>query len=247
MKTFLKKFFIVIAILLSSTIVTNLAAKQQAHAAYSCRQFLGLTSWDCNVPDNWQGDDAIINNIVAIIANISNNLLVITAYLILGFVIYGGYLYISASGDPNKTSSGKKTLTRAFIGLAIVLSAKVIVSSLHIILLGDSGQAAFSEDCTEANSCVTDTNALWLNLIQWVIGIAGIIAAIFVVLGAIGYLTSAGDPNKLKKAKDTIMYALIGLAIVGLAELITSVVSNMINSAVENSYINTTSIAKELK
>ena len=83
------------------------------------------------------------------------------------------------------------------------------------------------------------------NLIQWVIGIAGIVAAVFIVIGAIGYLSSAGDPNKLKKAKDTIMYALIGLAIVGLAEVITAFVSSTIRNA--NSYINTTTIAKELK
>ena len=250
MKTFFKKFFIVVSVLLSTTITTNLVSKQSAYAAGDgCRPVLGLQSWDCGIGDvtdssKWSGDDNIINNIWIVVANVSNDLLVIAAYLILGFVIYGGYLYMTASGDPGKTASGKKTLSRAFIGLAIIILAKVIVSSIHIALLGSAGY--FSENCTDPTQCTGGTpDQLVINLVQWTIGIAGLVAAVFIVIGAIGYLTAAGDPNKLKKAKDTILYALIGLAIVGLAEIIASFVSGAIRDA--NSYINTTTIAKELK
>lgn len=50
-------------------------------------------------------------------------------------------------------------------------------------------------------------------------------------------MTSAGDSQKAQKARQTILYALIGLAIVALAEIITAFVTNMINDAkAENSY-----------
>ena len=49
-----------------------------------------------------------------------------------------------------------------------------------------------------------------------------IVAVIFIVLGGIGYMTSAGDAAKLKKAKDTILYAVIGLIICVLAYAITN-------------------------
>ena len=44
-------------------------------------------------------------------------------------------------------------------------------------------------------------------------------------------MTSAGDPNKLQKAKQSIIYAVIGLIIVALAEVITAFVSGIISDA----------------
>jgi hypothetical protein len=43
--------------------------------------------------------------------------------------------------------------------------------------------------------------------------IAGIISIIMVIIGGYWYTLSAGDPQKVKKAKDTILYAIIGLVI----------------------------------
>ena len=246
MKTFLKKFLILIAIIFSATVVTNLSTATPTYAdagrtgADCTNGFLGLTTWDCNTKE-WNNEAALKNNIWIIVGNISNNVVVIAAYLVLGYVIYGGYLYLLAAGDTNKTAAGKKTLVHAFTGLAIVLLAKIIVSSIHMALLHNSG--AFKEDCLNA-SCTTANN-LVTYLIQWVIGVAGIVAATFIVIGAISYITSSGEASKLQKAKNTILYALIGLAIVGLAEVITAFVSKTINDAAQKA---TTSIitTKEL-
>ena len=43
--------------------------------------------------------------------------------------------------------------------------------------------------------------------------IAGMIAVIMIIIGAYWYILSAGDPQKVKKAKDTILYAVVGLII----------------------------------
>ena len=245
MKTFLKKSLILLAIIFSTTIVTNLSAVTSAYAADtremgSCEKLLGLQSWDCGVAKDtsgWQGNENLTKNIWTIVANISNNILVIAAYLVLGYVIYGGYLYLLAGGDSGKVANGKKTLIHAFTGLAIVMLAKIIVSTIHVALLGSAG--AFSGECAVAadnTNClgVTGANTLVTNLIQWTIGIAGLVAAGFIVIGAIGYITASGDSAKLQKAKNTIIYALIGLAIVGLAEVITGFVSSSIRDAQKN-------------
>lgn len=52
--------------------------------------------------------------------------------------------------------------------------------------------------------------------------IAGGIAVLMVVLAGISYATSSGDANKLAKAKNTIIYAVAGLVVVGTAFLITN-------------------------
>lgn len=210
----------------------------------SCRNFLGLTSWDCNV--NITNEETLKSGIWQIAANVATDITVLAAYLVLGFVIYGGYLYILSSGDPNKVATGKKTLIQAFIGLAIVMLAYVILNAIRIALIGSNSFAACDlstgYDCVNANDLVTTS-------IQWIIGIAGVVAVIFIVYGGISYATSSGDSNKLQKAKQTLLYALIGLAIVGLAELITAFVSGIIRDAKPadaESFINQTTIVKEL-
>ena len=213
----------------------------------TCRDsFLGLVSWDCDV--NIRDEESLKNGIWQIAANIAVDITIIAAYLVLGYVIYGGYLYIFSSGDPTKVASGKKTLTHAFIGLAIVMSAYLIMSTIRFALLGANGQ--FNCDfMSESDTGCIDANTLVTNAIQWFIGIAGVVALIFVVYGGISYTTSTGDPSKLQKAKQTIIYALIGLAIVALAEAITAFVSGMIrdanNNTEANNYINQTIISKE--
>lgn len=45
------------------------------------------------------------------------------------------------------------------------------------------------------------------------LGVAGAVALIVVIIGAIQYTMSRGDPQATAKAKDTIMYALIGVLV----------------------------------
>lgn len=60
---------------------------------------------------------------------------------------------------------------------------------------------------------VTLTQANVTSLVSAVLGLAGMVAVLFIVLGGISYATSAGDPGKISKAKDTILYAIIGLVV----------------------------------
>ncbi len=54
-------------------------------------------------------------------------------------------------------------------------------------------------------------------ILNSIIAVIGIVAVIFIVVGGINFMTSTGDPGKVAKAKQTILYALIGLIICALA------------------------------
>lgn len=54
-------------------------------------------------------------------------------------------------------------------------------------------------------------------IIQAILGVLGVVAVIFIIVGAVNYVTSQGDAGKVKKARDTILYAVIGLIIALLA------------------------------
>ena len=75
-------------------------------------------------------------------------------------------------------------------------------------------------DVKEAAGCNGNKNALPTiiqSILNAIILVAGIISAVYIVIGGIHYITSNGDAAKVKKAKDTILYALIGLIVCALA------------------------------
>jgi hypothetical protein len=68
------------------------------------------------------------------------------------------------------------------------------------------------------------TNNSFATVLQIVFGIAGGLALVMLMLAALKYVLSRGDPNGVAKAKSAIIYALIGLAICAAAFSIVSFV-----------------------
>ena len=77
-----------------------------------------------------------------------------------------------------------------------------------------------------------DINGIVIGVINAILGVIGLIAVVMIILGGISYMTSSGDSAKVKKGKDTILYGIIGLVIVGLAfAIVNFVIGNIINKA----------------
>lgn len=57
------------------------------------------------------------------------------------------------------------------------------------------------------------TSGTVTNALQLVFGLAGAIALVVVIIGGLQYVISQGNPQSTAKAKDVVMYALIGLVI----------------------------------
>lgn len=53
---------------------------------------------------------------------------------------------------------------------------------------------------------------------------AGITAVVVIIISAIFYTISQGDPSKIKRAKDGILYAVVGLVVIMLAFVLTNYV-----------------------
>ena len=66
-------------------------------------------------------------------------------------------------------------------------------------------------------------------IINAIIGVIGIGAVIVIIIGGVTYMTSSGDAGKVKKAKDTILYGVIGLIVVALAfAIVNFVIGNIL-------------------
>ncbi len=64
---------------------------------------------------------------------------------------------------------------------------------------------------------LNDVIATVVNLLSIIVGV---VAIIMIIIGGLKYVTSAGDPAKIGSAKNTVIYALVGLVIVALAQTI---------------------------
>lgn len=69
-----------------------------------------------------------------------------------------------------------------------------------------------------------DLKALIKTIVNVLLFILGAIAVIMIIIGGIRYTTSNGDAQQVKGAKDTIMYAVVGLVIAVLAYAIVNFV-----------------------
>jgi len=71
-----------------------------------------------------------------LIGSIVKGLLGFIGVIMLLIVIYGGFLWMTAGGDPSKVKKGKDMIIQAVIGLIIVLIAYAITTFVLNTLLG---------------------------------------------------------------------------------------------------------------
>jgi multisubunit Na+/H+ antiporter MnhB subunit len=79
-------------------------------------------------------------------------------------------------------------------------------------------------DTSKVNIPKVEAQTLIPNLLNTVYWIAGVAAVIVIVIAGIFYSISEGSPDKIKRAKDAIIYSAIGLVVILGAFMITNFV-----------------------
>jgi cytochrome bd-type quinol oxidase subunit 2 len=88
------------------------------------------------------------------------------------------------------------------------------------------GGVELSADSADANCNNVDAtgtakaNSLIKNIINIFSLIVGVVAVIMIIFGGFRYITSGGNDSSVGSAKNTILYAVVGLVIVALAQII---------------------------
>jgi len=68
------------------------------------------------------------------------------------------------------------------------------------------------------------------NIVNALLILVAIIAVIFVIIGGVRYITSSGDEDASAAAKNTIIFALVGLVIIGLSIVIVNFILAAVSS-----------------
>ena len=81
----------------------------------------------------------------------------------------------------------------------------------------DPGTAGLNTECIPQGqgqrSDLFGTDGVVTNIINTMLFIIGILAVIMLIFGGIRYVTSSGDAGRVTAAKNTVMYAIIGLIV----------------------------------
>jgi hypothetical protein len=117
-----------------------------------------------------------------------------------------------------------------------IIAALSLVFAMAAPMAAATVSTATAEDCTGIENCLdvgaakTDDNGETNpegrvnTIIKTVINIfslvVGVIAVIMIIIGGLKYITSGGDSGNVTGAKNTILYAIIGLVIVALSQII---------------------------
>ena len=98
-----------------------------------------------------------------------------------------------------------------------------VAAGLPLVVVG----TAFAAD----PAGVSQVQSFIKSIIQVLAGFAGLVATGFFVVGGYSYITSSGNPEHLDRAKRTVMWSAIGLAITIGAFVLSNIVTTLATNA----------------
>lgn len=111
------------------------------------------------------------------------------------------------------------------MGLMVGVSLAPAVGAINVLDTACSSANANNEVCKNKGDDLNTTIKDVINMLLYAVGIISVIA---IIIGGIYYTISTGDQGKVKTAKDTILYAVIGLIVSIMAfAIVNFVVANI--------------------
>ncbi len=134
----------------------------------------------------------------------------------------------------------------------IIVAVITIVTMFSATLNYASADSFVGEACNGIKSISTTASCTKSNVLQStahkVVNImsivVGLISVIMLLVAGIKFVTAGGDSNSVQSARNTLIYALIGVFIAVLAQVLVRTVLNTATSIQNNSYLNTSSVIK---
>lgn len=142
-------FAIIFATVAGGMFVVAVPTTNTTYAAVNCSgtgAFLTFPAWyrgvatpnaagdGCDI--STPGSDKLGGFIWRIVLNAVDIGLQLVGYVSVGFILYGGFLFLTSSGEAAGIAKAKTTITNAVIGLVISLASIAIVNLIFGVLFG---------------------------------------------------------------------------------------------------------------
>lgn len=149
------------------------------------------------------------SSVSELLSSILDHLMGVVAVVAIVFIIIGGLMYMLSAGNEKMITRAKACWTAAVIGMAIVFAAPTFLKEIKNILGG--GSTGTNPDAWVSGALTLQQIAI--NVLNLLLALIGIIAIVSLVVGGGMYLTAYGDEDRIKKAKNIVTYAIIGIVV----------------------------------
>jgi hypothetical protein len=123
-------------------------------------------------------------------------------------------------------------------GIIVEFGAPVLGLAIPVLASAQLGTAPGGQPPNTLNNInqILGAGSLLCNIVSWVFWIFIVLVVIFVLLAAFKYLTAAGDPEKVKSAGHSLLYAAIAVIVAliarGLPAIVSSIIGGGFNTAI---------------
>jgi peptide methionine sulfoxide reductase MsrB len=194
---------------------SNETCKQTDSGSYQCAASSSTSSTATSFANPLQFD-----TVQGFFGSVLSALQQIIVVLSIIFIIIGGVLYITSAGNEERMKTAKGAITASMIGLAIGIAAPSFLKEVYSIMGGKVG---------DTSALVGPTlTQIALNFLNFLLSIVGILGLIMLIIGGIMYLTSAGSEERIKSAKNIVLYSIVGIAISLAALVIVKQIANLL-------------------
>ncbi len=160
------------------------------------------------------------NTVEGVLVSFLNAMQAIVVTLAIVFIVIGAILYIFSSGDEGRLKLAKGAVTAAIIGLALAIAAPSFLKQIYEII---GVKETISTELVPADTLTLAE--IVMNVLNFLLSVAGTLAIIALIIGGLMYLTAAGDEKQVDTGKSMFKSAVIGIAIVMAAMIIVQQVA----------------------
>lgn len=205
-------------------------------AAVNCaKSFLGFVPWNYYLQMDPNNSCQVVNfhvlgansSFLLILLAVLDDFFKAAGLLAVIYVIYAGAKYILSQGSPDETAKARTGVINALVGLAIAMVAIATVSFIGA-QVGNyrGGQIGHLDLGSLPNPAGAEGSSLIQTALSITFGILGAVSFLVIVIAGLQYILSQGDAQTVSKAKNTIIYALVGLVLAIVAQSVVSFAVN---------------------
>lgn len=122
----------------------------------------------------------------------------------------------------------KKINWKSIVWVILITIGVLFVSQgVHAIEFDPGGEIKTATELPDPEGGV---NQVVINVIQWLLGLLGLVAVIMIIFGGFTWMTAGGNEERIEKAKKILKASIIGLIIILLAWAIVTFIIGRVDT-----------------
>ena len=139
-------------------------------------------------------------------------------------IVYGGSQLLLSFGSESALERGKSTILMAILGFVLVLVSQTIVSIVATAIGSGTPDAGAPGNFTHI---AEDINSIFDYVIGIVSGVLTTLFIIVIIIAGFQLLFSEGKDEKFNRARTSLVWGIIGVVVVNMAQVIARVIISL--------------------